>query len=297
VTREAACALAIGGLDPGGGAGLAADLRGFAAAGAFGCMAVALSTIQSTSGLRAVNIVPASRLEEQAAEVLLHQRVRAIKLGALGSASSVRAVGRILAGAPGVPAVVDTPMLPTRGAARLLTTRAIDVLRREILPRTTLLTVNANEAQTLVCHRVQSQADARAAALELIESGPRAVLVKGGHLNDVDAVDTLVTGGRTFELRARRLRVRPVHGAGCVLASLIAGRLAVRPQERVDANTLVAAVRWAKRVHHAALSHPWDVGGALVVLVPTGAPRRGLTPRSRTPERMRDGSRPAARPR
>jgi hydroxymethylpyrimidine/phosphomethylpyrimidine kinase len=270
VTFEAVCALAIGGLDPGGGAGVAADLRAIAAAGAFGCLAVAVTTIQSTRGLRSVHVVPASRLEDQVTEVLRHQRVRAIKIGALGNVSNVHAVARILAHTTRIPTVVDTPMLPTRGHARLLTTRAIAVLRREILPRTTLLTVNADEAQTLVRHPVQTHTDARDAALALADAGPQAVLVKGGHLTDIDAVDTLVVGGRAVELRARRLRVRPVHGGGCVLASLIAGRLAMRPDDGVDATTITRAVRWAKRVHHAALVRPWDVGGSLLVLVPGG---------------------------
>jgi len=296
VTHEAVCALAIGGLDPGGGAGLAADLRGFAAAGAFGCAAIAVSTIQSTSGLRAVYVAQAARLEDQVTEVLRHQRVRAIKVGALGSTSNVRAVGRMLASAPVVPAVVDTPMVPTRGEARLLTARAVDELRREILPRTALLTVNANEAQELVRRRVQTSDDARDAALALAEFGPRAVLVKGGHLTDVDAVDMLAVGGHVVELRARRLRMRPVHGAGCLLASLVAGRLAVRPDEHVDASTLVAAVRWAKRVHHAALMRPWDVGGSMLVLVPPAGDRL-VTTKRQTPPHTRGGTRPAPRPR
>lgn len=268
MTYEAVCALAIGGLDPGGGAGIAADLRAFAATGAFGCAAVAVTTIQSTHGLRAVHVELASRVYAQVTEVLRHQRVRAIKIGALGNASNAKVVARILDHANGVPAVVDTPMLPTQGEARLLATRAIGVLRKEILPRTTLLTVNADEAQTLVRHRVKTRTDARDAALALANAGPRGVLVKGGHLSDVDAVDVLAVGGKIVEFRARRLRVGPVHGGGCVLASLIAGRLALRPNDDVDMATLVAAVRWAKHVHHLALARPWDVGGSMLVLVP-----------------------------
>src|SRR5215472_11976678 len=91
------CALAIGGLDPGGGAGVIADVRAFAAAGAFGCAAVAILTVQSTAGLRSVRPVAPRDLEEQAAEVLRHQRVRAVKVGALGTAANVRAVAKLLA--------------------------------------------------------------------------------------------------------------------------------------------------------------------------------------------------------
>jgi hydroxymethylpyrimidine/phosphomethylpyrimidine kinase len=225
-------------------------------------------TVQSTDGLRDLDVVSPTRLRDQMSEVLDHQRVRAIKVGALGSASNVRVVARALERAKGIPSVVDTPMLPTRGATRLLSARAVAALRDELLPRATLLTVNAQEAQTLVHHPVQTSNDALEAALELSEAGPQAVLVKGGHLTDSEAVDILVAGGRVIHLRARRLRMSPVHGAGCTLASLIAGRLARRGEQEVEINSLVAAVRWAKRVHHAALSQPWNVGGYLLVLVP-----------------------------
>src|SRR5689334_8599742 len=97
------CALTIGGLDPGGGAGVVADLRAFAAAGVFGCAAVAVLTAQSTAGLRAAWPVRARQVVAQAEAVLARQRVRAVKTGALGSAANVRAVARLLAAHPGVP--------------------------------------------------------------------------------------------------------------------------------------------------------------------------------------------------
>src|SRR5271170_7842901 len=96
-SRRYSCALAIGGLDPGGGAGLAADLRGIGAAGAFGCGVVAVVTVQSTSGLRSMIALGAKDVLAQAREVMRHQRVRAFKTGALGSEANVRAVGELLA--------------------------------------------------------------------------------------------------------------------------------------------------------------------------------------------------------
>jgi hydroxymethylpyrimidine/phosphomethylpyrimidine kinase len=267
------CALAIGGLDPGGGAGIAADLRAFAAAGAFGCAAVAVVTVQSTAGLRSVRAIPAREVAAQAGEVLRHQRVRAVKVGALGSEANVRAVAKLLAGYPAVPVVVDTPMLPTRGKARLLAARALAALREELLPRATLVTVNADEAGALLSEPVRTVGAAHDAARALVKMGARAVLVKGGHLGPADgpsAVDVLAIGGEVVELRAKRLVIAPVHGTGCTLASLIAGRLAAREEgagARVDAEGLVAAIRWAKRVHHAALARAVDVGGGMRVLV------------------------------
>src|SRR5579872_6518423 len=144
------CALAIGGLDPGGGAGIAADLRAFDAAGAFGCAVASVVTVQSTAGLRSVHPVEARLVTAQAREVLLHQDVRAAKVGALGSAANVRAVARLFARpeAARIPLVVDTPMRATRArqaGARLIADAALEALRRDLLPRATLVTVNLPE--------------------------------------------------------------------------------------------------------------------------------------------------------
>src|SRR5437868_12817388 len=102
------CALAVGGLDPGGGAGVVADLRAFAAAGAFGCAAVAVITAQSTAGLRSAHAVGARDLEAQVREVMDHQRVRVVKVGAMGSAANVRVLARLLERRRDVAVVVDT---------------------------------------------------------------------------------------------------------------------------------------------------------------------------------------------
>jgi hydroxymethylpyrimidine/phosphomethylpyrimidine kinase len=260
------CALAIGGLDPGGGAGIVADLRAFDAAGAFGCAAVAVVTVQSTAGLRSVRPMAARELTDQAREVLRHQRVRAIKVGALGSAHNVRAVARLLAANDAIPAIIDTPIRPSRGRARLTADAALAAVRERLLPRATLLTVNLAEAHALLGERVRSVGEAHDAARALANAGPRAVLVKGGHLGGPDAIDVLAIDGEAIELRAPRLAVGEVHGTGCTFASLVAGRLACRPRDRLDDATLVEAIRWAKRTHHTALRRPVNIGHGQRVL-------------------------------
>jgi hydroxymethylpyrimidine/phosphomethylpyrimidine kinase len=262
-----ACALAIGGIDPGGGAGVLADLRAFAATGAFGCAAVAVITVQSTAGLRSARPVPARELSEQILEVLAHERVRAIKVGALGSASNVQAVGQIVERFPAVPAVVDTPLRPTRGKGKLLADDAIEALRTALLPRAALITVNTEEAGMLVGHPVRTVDEAKDAARALEALGARAVLVKGGHLSGPDAIDLLAVGREVIELRARRIACGPLHGTGCTLASLIAGRIAVRGSIPLTSSALVRAVRWAKGRHHRALRRVADVGEGSGVLV------------------------------
>jgi hydroxymethylpyrimidine/phosphomethylpyrimidine kinase len=266
--RSASCALAIAGLDPGGGAGIAADLRAFAATGVFGCAAITLVTVQSTAGARAVRVLPAKLVSAQAREVLRNQRVRAIKVGALGSRENVLAVARILGELKGVPAVVDTPVLPTRGRTRLLAASALSALRKTLLPRASVVTVNADEAQALLDRQVRTLGEARAAAKALAETGARAVLVKGGHLEGAQATDVLAVDGEVIDLRAPRLPALGTHGTGCTLASLIAGRLArqTTPGGKLERDVLVDAVRWAKRVHHASLGTALDVGKGLRVL-------------------------------
>lgn len=278
------CVLAIGGLDPGGGAGVLADARAIARAGAFPCAAVAVLTVQSTSGMRSATAVAKAEVLAECTEVLKNQRVRAIKVGALGSEENVKAVGDFLAIHRTVPAIVDTVMVPTRGRARLLEERGVKRLRKRVLPYAALVTVNAPEAEVLTGKRVTRLDEARDATLALLRLGCRAVLLKGGHLGGAHAVDLLAITPRerkstrdlsrrqmpeVHELSSPRLALPPFHGGGCVLASLIAGRLAMNEEAyRADPDAaLEEAVRWAKKLHHEALLRMRDVGGDLRVLL------------------------------
>lgn len=259
-SSKQACVLAIGGLDPGGGAGILADARAIGRAGAFACAAAAVLTVQSTSGVRTVTPVPAKDLIAQCNEVLRYQDVRVIKIGALGSEDNVRKVGELLAIHKEIPSVVDTVMLPTRGRARLLDETGIVVMREKLLRRATLVTANAPEAEHLTGLRVTRLSEAEDAARALAKLGPKAVLLKGGHLSGDEAIDLLLVDGEITKLRAKRLKLpAPVHGGGCTLASLIAGRL--------TRDRLADAVDWAKRKHYEALCEAIDVGGDMRVLV------------------------------
>lgn len=259
-SEKRACVLAIGGLDPGGGAGILADARAIARAGAFACAAASLLTVQSTSGVRTVTPVPAKELILACGEVLRHQNVKAIKVGALGSEENVRKVGELLAIHKDIPSVIDTVMLPTRGRARLLDESGITVMKEKLLRRATLVTANAPEAEHLTGLRVTRLGEAEEAARAIAKLGPKAVLLKGGHLSGDDAVDLLLIDDEVTKLREKRLKLpAPVHGGGCALASLIAGRLA-REESLSD------AVEWAKRKHHAALADAIDVGGDMRVI-------------------------------
>jgi len=265
--RELPNVLVVGGLDPGGGAGVLADARAVTRAGAFACAIVAVQTVQSTRGLTRAEPVARELWTEQARVVLRDQRVRAMKTGALGSVENVRAMIAMARAHPRIPLVVDPVMTPTRAAGRatrLLDARAMDAMR-ELVARATVVTANADEAAALTGHRVENVRDARLAASALVALGARAALVKGGHVGARDApraVDVLVTRRATLVLSRRRIHTpRPLHGAGCVLASLVAARLAL-------GDDVASAARFAKRVHHAAIARAADVGGDLLVLAP-----------------------------
>lgn len=268
--RTLPCALAIGGLDPGGGAGILADLRAFSATGVFGCAVLALVTVQSTSGLESAEPMPSRQILAQARAVLKNQRVRALKIGALGSDANVRALGELLGANRGLPSVVDPVMLPTRGRARLLRERAVRTMREVLVPRSGLVTANVPEAEALVGARIVSVSDARHAALAIVGMGARAAMIKGGHLSGARAIDVVAVGDEIVELSTKRLSLPIVHGGGCTLASLIAGRLAKdeRAWTSEGEAMIVDAVRWAKRAHFGLLERAYDVGGEMRVLVP-----------------------------
>ena len=270
-------ALTIAGLDPSGGAGIAADLRAFAAAGAWGAAVCAALTVQSTRGVRSARAVSTKLVIAQADEVLDDARVLAIKTGALGSAANVRAVARLVEAHPGIPAVVDPVMLPSRNAgenkgARLDGPGSLPALRR-LARAATLVTPNLAEASALLGGAtIRSDKDARDAGVALVEAGSRAVLVKGGHGVGAEAVDWLIVGAQTkrvVRIALPRRKTPPLHGTGCTLASLIAGRLAAKSAGVMPgADDLIAAVRWARGRLDAAIRAPLTTGHGLLVLDP-----------------------------
>lgn len=237
-----------------------ADARAITAAGAFACGVAAVLTVQSTAGLVGSFPVSSAQLAAQAREVLRHQNVRAIKTGALATAQNVRMIATVVDAHPDVPLLVDPVLSPTRGKGRLLAASATRALYTHLIPRATLVTANVPEAEALLGVRITSRDDARSAAEVFVALGARAALVKGGHLSGREAVDALALDGEVIDLRAPRLKLRSIHGGGCILASFIAARLAL-------GDGIEAAVRWSKKAHHKALARAVDVGGEMRVLV------------------------------
>ena len=217
-------ALTIAGSDSVGGAGLQADLKAFEALGVHGCSVVTCVTSQNTKRVSSIFPVPPEVVASQLSSVLEDVKLDAVKTGMLYSADIVKAVSTQLRGVR-APLVVDPVMAATTGS-ELHVAGFIEALVSRLLPMATLVTPNILEAEKLSGVKVRDERSARKAAREILELGPDAVLVKGGHLKGDEAADYLSWDGKTIKVSSPRLDVE-VHGTGCALASLIAGNLAL----------------------------------------------------------------------
>lgn len=214
-------ALTIAGSDPSGGAGIEADLRTFERFGVYGAAAITLIAVQNTTGVTRVECFDAGLVGDQIDAVLSDLRVGAIKTGALGSAEIIREIARRSLPCP---LVVDPVMVSSSGSA-LLDAAGRRALVRELLPKAFLVTPNLAEAAELAGHSASSIDEMKAAAGNIAALGPKAVLVKGGHL-DGDAVDVLFYGGECGEFRRPRISGYQIHGAGCTYSAAIAAGIA-----------------------------------------------------------------------
>src|SRR4051812_15152884 len=214
MTSKQLCALTIAGSDSGGGAGIQADLKTFAAHGVHGLCAIAALTAQNLHGVRAVHVPDVRFLRAQIDAVFADFPVGAVKLGMLANAEVIGAVAEALrAYAP--PLVVLDPVMVATSGARLLEPSALAALRSELLPLAHLVTPNGPEAALLLGHPIERGADAERAVDELLALGARAVLLKGGHVDEgADVVDRYGDACTRFALRHERLAVEG-HGTGC----------------------------------------------------------------------------------
>ena len=223
-------ALTIAGSDSGGGAGIQADLKTFAAHGIYGTSAVTAVTAQNTMGVTGSHAIPADMVTAQIEAVAGDIGVDAVKIGMLANAAIVEAVAAAIE-ALDLPQVVVDPVMAAKGGDRLLEDEAVATMRTELLPRAHVVTPNIAEAEVLAGMTITSLADMHRAGQRILALGPRVVLVKGGHLRDAEApheaVDVLCTGAGDREFRAPRLAGRNTHGTGCTLSAAIAANLAL----------------------------------------------------------------------
>ncbi|MEM0268157.1 MAG: bifunctional hydroxymethylpyrimidine kinase/phosphomethylpyrimidine kinase [Candidatus Korarchaeum sp.] len=216
-------ALTIAGSDSGGGAGIQADLKTFAALGVHGTVAITSITAQNTREVTAVQDVSVDVIRAQIEAVVSDIGVDAAKTGMLHTSEIIRAVAEEVR-RHRFPLVVD-PVMIAKSGAPLLKEEAVKSLIEELLPLAEVVTPNAREAEVLSGISVRSLDDARRAAKLIAEHGPRAVIVKGGHLEGGESIDVLYDGDFT-ELRAERVGSRNTHGTGCSFSAAIAAELA-----------------------------------------------------------------------
>lgn len=220
-------ALTIAGSDSGGGAGIQADLKTFAALGCYGMSVITALTAQNTVAVAGIHPVPPDFIAAQLDAVMEDIGADAIKVGMLHSAEVIVTVAERLRRYPQVPVVVD-PVMVAKSGDRLLREDAVTALRGVLLPLATVLTPNLPEAETLLGRRVRDRDAMNAAAIDLLQLGPRAVVVKGGHLAGGDSTDVLALAGETTVrwFQAPRATTSNTHGTGCTYSSAIAAGLA-----------------------------------------------------------------------
>lgn len=227
--------LTIAGSDSGGGAGIQADLKTFAAHRGYGMSVVTAVTAQNTVGVTAVHGVPPAVVAAQIDAVFEDLGVDAVKIGMLGDGETVRTVAERLEAwlgeQPDLPVVLD-PVMVAKSGDPLLADEAVAVLTQRLVPLATVLTPNLPEAERLTGLDVQSERERLAAARLLVQSrsplgGRRspAVLVKGGHGEGETVVDLLLDGADAHRFEHPRQETRSTHGTGCTLSSAIAARL------------------------------------------------------------------------
>lgn len=223
-TSSVVSVLTIAGSDSGGGAGIQADLKTFAAHGVHGLSAIAALTAQHTRGVTAVHVPPVEFLREQIDACFDDFDVRAVKLGMLANAQVIHAVADALQRHRPAHIVLDPVMVATSGA-KLLEDDALDALKSRLLPLASIATPNIPEAELLSGVRI-GDAEAAMAAIDALRAlGAPAVLLKGGHLDEGDVVVDRYDDGRTQAEFVHARLALDAHGTGCTLASAIAANL------------------------------------------------------------------------
>ena len=230
-------ALTIAGSDSGGGAGIQADLKTFAALGVHGTSAITAITAQNTVAVTEILELPVAMVRAQIDAIVEDLGVQAAKTGMLSSAEIIETVAAAIQ-AHRIGNLVVDPVMVAKGGARLLREDAVDALRTRLLPLAAMLTPNLPEVEVLLGRRVTTLDERRQAARDLLALGPRAVVVKGGHAGG-DAIDVYWDGATLEELPAERIATANTHGSGCVFSAAIAAGLA----QGLDSLTAVRAAK------------------------------------------------------
>lgn len=243
--------LTIAGSDSSGGAGIQADLKTFAAHGTFGMSVITAVTAQNTCGVTQVQNIDCDVVKAQIEAVFDDIRVDAVKIGMVSQPEIIETIAACLRRYQPQIIVVD-PVMISKSGYPLLAPEACATLIRELLPLATLLTPNLPEAEAISGLKVSRREEMLSVAQRIIELGAKAVLVKGGHLNDT-ADDLLYDGREELWFPGKRIETKNTHGTGCTLSSSLAANLA-------KGLTLAEAVRASKAYVTEAIAHGLALG-------------------------------------
>jgi hydroxymethylpyrimidine/phosphomethylpyrimidine kinase len=277
--------LTIGGFDPSCGAGIAADLKTFAAHGCYGVAAITSLTVQSTEAVQAVHNTPSAELREQLEILAKDCDIAAVKIGMLGNRGNAVVVAEFL-DAHRFAHVVHDPVMKSSSGAELLDAAGIKYLATELLKRSTVITPNVPEAEILAGLEIKDVAGMEAAARKIVEMGAQAVIVKGGHMER--AIDVLFDGEKITQLGGDWVKADNYHGTGCTFASTITAQLA-------SGRGLTEAAMLAKAYVTKAIEKGYAIGKGRIPLdhfyrLRTEPPARGIH------EVPQHGMHPAAEP-
>lgn len=245
-------ALTIAGSDSGGGAGIQADLKTFAALGVHGTCAITAITAQNTLGVTDILEVPPAIVEAQIEAVMLDIGARAAKTGMLSSSDIIEVVSAAVE-RHGIRNLVVDPVMVAKGGARLLRDDAVDALRRRLLPLAAIVTPNLPEAEVLLGRPIRTLDERGQAARDLVALGARAAVVKGGHTDEQLSIDHYFDGRDMAVLQSPRFATANTHGSGCVFSAAMAAGLA-------KGSDSLAAVHEAKEFITGAIERSLDVG-------------------------------------
>jgi hydroxymethylpyrimidine kinase/phosphomethylpyrimidine kinase len=245
-------ALTIAGSDSGGGAGIQADLKTFAALGVHGTSAITAITAQNTLGVTEIHEVPPGMVQAQIEAVMADIGAAAAKTGMLSSAAIIEVVCAAIL-VHNIRNLVVDPVMVAKGGARLLRDDAVDVMRRRLLPLAAVVTPNLPEAEVLLGRPIRTIDERRQAARDLVGLGAHAAVVKGGHAEGQLAIDHYFDGVQLVELQSPRIDTTNTHGSGCVFSAAIAAALA-------KGSDPLAAVHEAKEFITGAIERSLEVG-------------------------------------
>ncbi|KKK41972.1 hypothetical protein LCGC14_0827810 [marine sediment metagenome] len=258
--------LTIAGSDSGGGAGIQADLKTFAALGVYGMSAITALTAQNTLGIQGIYAIDSSFVGKQIDSVMSDIGADAWKIGMLTNADIIRIVAE-RAHKYNIKLLIIDPVMIAKSGDPVLESEAINALILELIPIAFVITPNLHEAYTLTSIDIQNIEDAEEAARKIYDMGAKNVIIKGGHLPKVDeAIDLLYDGSKFIEYHVNRIKTNNTHGTGCTFASAIAAELAkgsdIKKAVHIAKAYLTAAIQMADDLNigqgHGPTNHSQD---------------------------------------